>query len=330
VATPQALAPTPVRPITILYIAGMGRTGSTILGELLGRVDDVTYVGELSQFWRRYSQRELCSCGRALPECGFWSKVVEEAFGDLPAGRAERFARLERTVFRRRAFEMLCSRRWATGSVEARELLQEREQLYAAASKVAGSSWLVDASKSPVFGASLACLSTAFLDVVQLVRDPRGVTYSWTKQVHSDSEPSELARDSTAATAVRWLADNLMVQFALRRLADRYVLVRYEDLVADPETCLSRVAKAAGLPVSDLRAAVDDVTRAPGDHHRVAGNPGVRRLGNAVHFSLDEEWRAGLPFHDQRLVTILCALLMEVYGYPLRVLRHPHYRSGEG
>jgi hypothetical protein len=132
-----------------------------------------------------------------------------------------------------------------------------------------------------------------------------------------------LARKYTAVAAVQWMADNLMTQLALRRLASRYVLVRYEDLVARPEASLSRVAEATGLPLSDPHAAVDDAARPPEDHHRVAGNPGVRRLGNAVQLSLDEEWRSGLPFRTQRLVTALCALLMVGYGYPLRVLRRP-------
>ncbi|MGD0980172.1 MAG: sulfotransferase [Solirubrobacteraceae bacterium] len=321
--TPAEREPAPVRPVTILYIAGMARTGSTVLGELLGRVPDVAYVGELSQFWRRYSRRELCSCGRALPECGFWSRVVDEAFGDLPAARVEQFIELERRLFRRRALRMLWSKRWATGSLAADEMLEERSQLYAAASKVSGSRWIVDASKSPFFGASLACLSDADLDVVQIVRDPRGVTYSWRKQVQSDSEPSNLARKHTAVAALQWIADNLMTQLALRRLASRYVLIRYEDLVAGPEAALRRVAEETGLPLSDPQAAVDDVARPPADHHRVAGNPGVRRLGNAVHLSLDDEWRSGLPFRTQRLITALCALLMVGYGYPLRVLRRP-------
>jgi hypothetical protein len=318
--------PAPVRPVTILYIAGMARTGSTILGELLGRVPDVIYVGELSQFWRRYSRRELCSCGKALPECDFWSRVVEEAFGGLPSGRAEQLVGLERRAFRRRALQMLCSTRWASGRGAASEMSRERDRLYAAASKVAGSSWIVDASKSPFFGASLACLSTVSLDIVQIVRDPRGVAYSWRKRVQSDSEPSDLARKATVVIAVQWMADNLMVQVALRRLAHRYVLVRYEDLVADPERWLSQVANATGLPLADPRAAVDNVALPPEDHHRIAGNPGVRRLGNAVNLSLDEEWRSGLPFASRRLVTTLCALLMAVYGYPLHTLRHPRHR----
>jgi len=317
---PPGREPTPVRPVTVLYLAGIGRAGSTVLGELLGRIPDVTYVGELNFFWRRYCQRELCSCGRPLPECGFWSTVVDEAFGGLPFSRAEQFAELERRVLRHQAPQVLVSSHWGTGfgAAAARELLQERSRLYQALGKVAGSSWIVDTGKEPVFGASLTRLNSTVVDVVQVVRDPRGVAYSRKKWVRSDSEPDDLARQAAAGTAWRWLVTNLIVQIALKRLAHRYVLVRYEDLVAAPEACLLRIAKATGLPLADPRAAVDDLARPPEDHHRVAGNPGVRQLRGALRLALDDEWRAGLPVREQRLVAAMCAVLMAGYGYPWR------------
>ena len=229
--------PAPARPVTVLYLAGAGRAGSTVLGELLDRIPDVTYVGELNLFWRRYSRRELCSCGRPLPECGFWSTVVHEAFGDLPLARAEQLASLERRVFRYQAPQVLVLSQWGIewGGLAARELLQERSQLYQAVGKVAGSSWIVDTGKEPVFGASLTHLSPTVVDFVHVVRDPRGVAYSCKKRVRSDSEPDFMPRRPAAATAWRWLVTNLMAQIALRRLAHRYVLVRYEDLVAAPQ-----------------------------------------------------------------------------------------------
>jgi transposase len=239
-------------------------------------------------------------------------------------------ARLERRVFRYQAPQVLVLSQWGIewGGLAARELLQERSQLYQALGKVAGSSWIVDTGKEPVFGASLTHLSPTVVDVVHVVRDPRGVAYSCKKQVRSDSEPDFMPRRPAAATAWRWLVTNLMAQIALRRLAHRYVLVRYEDLVAAPEACLMRVAKATGLPLADTRAAVDDLARPPENHHRVAGNPGVRQLRGALRLSLDDEWRAGLPVREQRLVAAMCAVLMAPYGYPWRApgtrRRRPH------
>ena len=54
-----------------------------------------------------------------------------------------------------------------------------------------------------------------------------------------------------------------------------------------------RIAKATGLPLADPRAAVDDLARPPENHHRVAGNPGVRQLRGALRLSLDDEWEPG-------------------------------------
>jgi hypothetical protein len=312
--------PGPVQTVTVLYLAGMPRTGSTILGELLDRVPDVIHAGELVAFWRRYTQRELCSCGKPLPDCEFWSSVVSEAFGELLPGRAEFFAQQERRFVGPRALRLLYSTRRAAGSAAAHELFRERNRLYAAVSRVSGSSWIVDASTDAEFGACAAALGTAAIDIVHIVRDPRGVAYSWEKQVPSDSEPCDLPRLRADATAVQWMMRNLFVATVVRRLANRYVRVRYEDLVAAPELCLRRVSEATGLPVPDPRAVVEDLAREPEGHHRISGNPGVRRRGNAVRFALDEEWKVGLSARERRTVTVLCAPLMTRYGYRLRTL----------
>jgi Sulfotransferase family len=317
----SALARASARPLTVVYVAGIGRTGSTVLGELLDRFPDVVFVGELSLFWRRYAQRELCGCGEPLPECGFWSAVVRRGFGQLPPGRAEDLARLERRARRRQARQMLVSTRWATRSraPAVQELLAERGRLYRAVSEVAGSSCVVDTGKDPVYGASLEGLDSATVVIVHLVRDPRGVAYSSSKRVRSDSEPGELDRLPAVVTAWQYLTKNLFAHLALRRLAHRYVRVRYEDLVADPEASLRQIADAAGLPVADLHAAVERLALLPQDHHLVAGNPGVRRRGGALRLVLDEEWRVELPARDRRLVASICAAPMMIYGYSLRV-----------
>ena len=215
---------------------------------------------------------------------------------------------------------MLASTRWASRSRSRtiRELLDVRSRLYRAVSEVAGSSWVIDTGKDPLYGASLAPLDVTAVVIVHLVRDPRGVAYSSSKRVRSDSEPGEMLRLSAAATAWQWLTKNLVVQIALRRLVHRYVRVRYEDLVADPDGCLLKIADAADLPIADPRAAVERLALPPQDHHVVAGNPGVRRRGGALRLSLDEEWRAGLSARDRRLVTCICAVPMAIYGYALR------------
>jgi hypothetical protein len=55
-----------------------------------------------------------------------------------------------------------------------------------------------------------------------------------------------------------------------------------------------------------------------GEHHLVAGNPGVRQhAGSGLRLRLDDEWRTQLPRADRLVVTAVCAALMTAYGYPV-------------
>jgi hypothetical protein len=313
----------------ILYVAGVPRTGSTVLGELLGRIPGVIFAGELNFFWRRFARAELCSCGQPLPGCAFWSAVVREAYGEMTPGRARKLAELERHVLRRQFALTLAPAAWPVPAASrAGRMLAERTLLYLAISRIAGANWIVDGGKEPIFGALLARADVGPVAAVHLVRDPRGVAYSWQKLIPSDSEPGNMPRKTAAKTAADWVVQNLLVQLGLQRLGAGYVRVRYEDLAARPGHVLEQISRATGL---DAAAAMTDhgiVPPAAGGHHLVAGNPGVRRsAASGLRLRPDEAWRTRLPVREQRLVTAVCGALMPAYGYPLRASARPASRK---
>src|SRR5580704_12095604 len=64
----------------VLYIAGTGRSGSTLLANILGEVDGVFAAGEVRYLWQRgLTERRLCGCGVPVRECPVWSRVLAEA-----------------------------------------------------------------------------------------------------------------------------------------------------------------------------------------------------------------------------------------------------------
>lgn len=70
------------QPVRLLYLAGIGRSGSTLLERLLGEVPGVCSLGEVTHLWRRGVLRnERCGCGTPFLDCPFWRKVGESAFG---------------------------------------------------------------------------------------------------------------------------------------------------------------------------------------------------------------------------------------------------------
>ena len=69
---------------SILYIAGAGRSGSTLLASVLGQSQGVVDVGEVWKVWRVIGEPgRRCGCGSELVDCRFWGAVADAAPGVL-------------------------------------------------------------------------------------------------------------------------------------------------------------------------------------------------------------------------------------------------------
>lgn len=65
----------------VLFIGGWGRSGSTLVDRLTGRLDGVVAVGELRDVWQRgVVEDRLCGCGQRFSACPFWQEVGQRAF----------------------------------------------------------------------------------------------------------------------------------------------------------------------------------------------------------------------------------------------------------
>lgn len=305
--------------LRVLYVAGVARSGSTVLGCVLGELPGAIFVGELALFWRRFAEGELCSCGKPLADCYFWSAVVSKAFGQMTCEHARRLKELERRVAWWQRLLGLVPVRWSTRwSKQIHIMLEERGRLYRAICEIANAEYIVDSGKEVTFGSMMARLSNTNFRTVHLVRDPRGVAFSWQKQVRSDSEPRYMPRSSAIRTAARWMSSNILVQLSLRRLSSTYFRVRYEDLVAYPDDVAQEISRGTSNPAGS-NGGVDHRVQHATELHLVGGNPGVRRhLGRGLRLTLDDEWRTRLPQGQRWLVTAVCGGLMAAYDYPLR------------
>src|SRR5919106_327280 len=81
----------PVDPVTVLFVVGSGRSGSTLLDILLGQVDGFFSTGELhSLWWAGILEGRRCGCGLAVTECAVWRRVIART---LPGGSVRSHAR---------------------------------------------------------------------------------------------------------------------------------------------------------------------------------------------------------------------------------------------
>lgn len=303
----------------VVFVGGLGRSGSTLLERLLGELPGVCSIGETVHMWRRaLVDDEPCGCGEPFSACPFWATVGKAAYGGWDRVDLDEVAELKAAVDRTRFLPRL------TGAT-LEESLGERvrryaglyARLYAGVRETSGASVVVDSSKHASLAGCLRWSPELDLRVLHVVRDPRAVAHAWRKRVPrpeatATSPERYMATYRPPEAAAHWLAQNA----AFDRLAARGVptlRLRYEDFAARPAERFADVARFLGLPPAP--AEILDGRRARlTPTHTVSGNPMRFRTGE-LEIHADEAWRTDLPARDRTLVTALTSPLRPRYGY---------------
>lgn len=307
------------QPVRVLYIAGTGRSGTTIFSNLLGQVPGCLAAGEVRYAWERgLLQNHRCGCGEPFDRCPLWTVVMAEAFpSGPPPDVASRARRLDRRIRVRQLPRMLLRHLRGLPAHDRHPDDADILRLYSALSAQPGVHTIVDSSKSPPYGMLLASLPGIELHVAHVVRDPRANAFSWrrTKTTRDTDERQEMDRLEVWRSAVLWVLFHWLIPYWWPARSGSRILVRYEDLVQDPAATLDAVLKTidASLPPDVLDGRF--VTLAP--THSVAGNPARHDTG-AVELRVDDEWCRKMPLTERLLVTAITAPLLHRFGYSAR------------
>lgn len=292
-------APGRADPLRVLYIAGAGRSGSTLLARALGEIDGLFNAGESMRFLSHcdlFSRLRQCGCGSEVSSCPFWGDLLTRIDPE-----ERRFA--TRQVRIRHLAGLL-------GFAAAPRIRRRLDDLAAALgetlaviSRRSGCRIIVDASKNPATGALLARVPGIELHVLHLVRDPRAVVESW-------SRPKQyLRRHGPSKVAAWWLIHNLSSELVGRR-AQSYMRIRFEDMTRCMPALITRVLADVGIEGADL-SYIEPRRIRLSPQHALAGNPDKFVVG----------WvpirTPAVPPLGRRgwLVAPLTLCLMQRYGY---------------
>ena len=306
-----------MKPVTVLYIGGIGRSGSTLLDRMLGQLPGFASVGELVFLWERgLIENERCGCGAAFRNCPFWTAVGERAFGGWGSVDARAAIDRKRSVDRNRYLPLLlapqASPRFAA---RVRPHAEALGRVYRAIADESGADVIVESSKHVSTAALLRRVPGVDLRIVRLIRDPRGVAFSWTKEIErpdSTSGASMMARIGPGTAALRWLSYNALMEIA--RAGRPSALVRYEAVVRRPTQIVEQLAALAGRPIAGGVSFIDGGRVQLGPDHTVAGNPLRFRTG-PIDLRVDDAWTTEMSRRDRRLVTAITWPALAGYGY---------------
>lgn len=308
--------------ISVIYISGWARSGTTLMDTLLGQVDGFFSAGELRYIWDNgIIKNRLCGCGRPHRDCDVWRSIAANAFGSQPEGLrtlASEMVDLQRKAIRLRRLPVILRTDPATDlESPTSRYARVMGRLYGAIAESTGSSVIVDSSKAPQEAALLTMVPGVRPFLVHLVRDPRGVARSMQRVLRmqeSSSDPVELEPSGPVSSSLGWLRDNLAIEIIRPRYAGRSLLVRYEDLANDPRESLGRVVDmVAGTRQLDfLRSGVATV----GGNHTVWGNPARFKTGE-IRIRPDAAWHDSLSRKDKLLASTVSLPLLRRYHYQL-------------
>ncbi len=316
--------------VDVLFIGGSGRSGSTVLALLLGRLPGFVPVGGLTNLWERGLQKNyVCGCGSHFRECPFWASVGEQAFGGWENVDADEILRLQHATTRYRHMLRLIGGRRSAYVENLTEYSGYVTSVYRAVTRVSGRSIVVDNSHGTPLGFFLDKAPGIRAHILHLVRDSRGVAYSGSKQMlrpEATASPTYMERYSSTKAAKEWVLANLPYHVKWSSSVPR-IRIYYESLVASPTTEIARIAEFLGSKASPSELSIfADESIDIAENHMMSGNP--HRLGRGqIQLRLDDEWRTKMRPTDRTVVTLLTSPLSLAYGY-LRGRRSPQATSG--
>jgi len=291
-------APSPL----LVFVAGPGRSGSTLIDLLLNNHPAVQSLGEIHRL-NLYARTnpEPCTCGRPVAECPFWRSVEDALRRDLgcppstpllrdhemlldPSGIGAIGGLVQKALLVQGSGVLY---RLLAPFVAAAHLRSAKNSLqwYDAVRSVTGSPIVVDSTKDPRRLKTLYFADPSRFRCLYMIRDGRAVTAS---RVRREGCSMDVA-------AKGWVHYHRRTRLALRGIPREMVCeVRYESLCLEPGDTMAKVLRFLGLPRDD---SILELRKT--EAHNIGGNP-MRFRSSERGIRLDEQWRQQLSSDDLR------------------------------
>jgi len=203
----------------LVFIAGLGHSGSTVLDLIVGGQPRFVGLGEVKQvlqgdrLQRDRLQTEVCTCGRTMPECEFWGRALERLRSDGGEGYIERY----------------------------RTLLEVFDKVFGA--EVVP----VDSSKSMPYLRMLAGMPDLDVKVLYIIRDVRSWSISQLDTIKRAEKHSKPFQNNAYYFFWKWFIRNRRYLGFTAEQNLHIHQVGYEELALQPEKTLRSVCRFLGV-----------------------------------------------------------------------------------
>lgn len=310
--------------IKVIYIAGVDRSGSTLLGRILGQHKDLFYAGEIRNIWERgFIENQLCGCTKPIKECDVWQEVISDFLNKNKDFDINKIREVLEKICRIRFLPYLVlSKKFGIKNQNVQLISHTVYSLYKSIYDIVNPRYIIDSSKRAPFAFILSMHSEIDIYMLHITRDVRGVAYSLQKKKKTRPEITDTGRVeympaySSFRSAVLWLANNISSEYIGKNFS-KCKRIKYEDLSTNPRATLKEIFYELKIDDYDVNQIFLDKNSVNLNiNHTVSGNP-MRFKTGKVDLKLDEEWKKKMKTTDKLIASSIVLPLLKQYGYKL-------------
>ena len=308
--------------VKYVYICSAAHSGSTLLDLMIGSHSKAESLGEVSHLPKNISLNSLCGCGKPVQSCSMWQDVLTMVSNNLgtdilknpyalnlgyinPKVVVDKIHKTKIYQLRRKIFHGLWYIEFKYGIKCFRPFLQPINQaiennflLYDAVRTVCSSNIIVDSSKTYLKAIGLYRRRPEEVRVILLVRDGRGVFYSYLRRNVPKRESLDAWKNFHERALPLFDECNIDI-----------LTVKYEELVKETRRELGRICDFLNIGFEE-----EMLNYAAKPNHTTNGNEEVR-FRKLSEIKLDTSWCEHLSDEDQRYFESRAGQLNRKLGY---------------
>jgi hypothetical protein len=282
----------------VVFIAGTGRCGSTLLDLALSQLPNTTSVGELRYFWSRgICQNRVCGSGVPFLEDDNWKTIVKQLYGESYMEDAADFSALEKRNRIRHMLGIKSSNKVANLQKLVNPYSDELARVLKEISKQFGTDIIIDSSKMPLHGLALSQIKGIDLKIIHLVRDRNAVVHSWDNSKYDKGKGGMMKTQSIKKAAIEWVLINRWIERYLGSGTLPYLKLNYSDFTSNPVSKMKEILSfidedVTNNPINKNKSFVATATAS------ISGNP-MRFSEGPTFIKDDVRWKTDMSYKKQ-------------------------------
>jgi hypothetical protein len=230
----------------IIYIAAIGRSGSTMLDSILGTQENHFSLGELINLAKNgIINEEYCSCGSKVIACEFWAQVIKD-WNDSRRLSIVQYSELIDKYFRSYKYVFKTYFIFKRSNQLVLDFLHDSKLLYELIFNHSREINIIDSSKNPLYILLLRNLGFN-LEIVYLTRNYSGFLNSNRKLLQKDLKRGverDISPIPNYLALSKWIYSKILVRILTIGLRVNHI--GYDSMIIDLKNAISKI-----VPVSD-------------------------------------------------------------------------------